>query len=725
MSSGKICETIKRNGLRCNFKAKPGTTKCGIHSRKICKALFPSGTKCTQIASNIDGFCPKHRQNPDDYIEPKICEAVTTKNKSCRKKVKKGFTKCSFHVGHLCIAKNKNGSKCGKTVSKSSDICWYHRKQTEDNNEQPTCGKLIRRDKYCARPVKKEGLRCELHPDNRTICRKSGCKNAVSEGDIYCNFHINNPGNFLRCGEITKSTKKPCLAIVNIEGEKCIHHSENTKICVGVTQQGKKCDNITLKNQLFCCFHKIKTEQEKTQELERTLITKRRCEICDIEKPISEFDPCKKLPSKHNTICVPCVERDEVSETDKDDMRMMVCTKCGIEKRLGHYYNDIRGKYGKNASCKRCHKKHNFENARRVIKPGTKECPECKNYKEFQEFGTSLSNNSVDEDGYKIICKICTKNDTAMLKAKGMKRCSRCRQPTLFDQFDKEIYWCYQCRQNRRNTYGSTLNGYITKVYCTIKDSKNYRKETDITKRDLFDIYHKQNHKCGLCNILLTHNSAPEWDEHKFQIESHAHNLSPDRIDSLGSYSYQNVMIVCTRCNRSKWLSTKQDYLNNCLAIVDNFDGKNNDDEQKDFDDIYLESLRNNPQLISIIHSCYIRMTQSKWYNCDTTSILEDDIMDMYIKQRGRCKLSNHMMTFVVDCESANTRKAVQLIRINNISIDRINSEKCYALNNMQLVKRCLNIGKSTLKQEDFIKQCRRTVQHNFPEYFTNPETIL
>lgn len=79
-----------------------------------------------------------------------------------------------------------------------------------------------------------------------------------------------------------------------------------------------------------------------------------------------------------------------------------------------------------------------------------------------------------------------------------------------------------------------------------------------------------------------------------------------------------------------------------------------------------------------------------------------EDLLELYKKQEGKCALTGIKMTYEA-YKSRNGRE----INKHNISIDRIDSNGHYELNNIQLVTTIINHMKWDLKQDDFIETCK------------------
>ena len=88
-------------------------------------------------------------------------------------------------------------------------------------------------------------------------------------------------------------------------------------------------------------------------------------------------------------------------------------------------------------------------------------------------------------------------------------------------------------------------------------------------------------------------------------------------------------------------------------------------------------------------------------------NISEEDIINLYYKQEGLCKLTNIQMTY-----NKYTTTNNRIHHLNNISVDRIDSKKHYSNDNIQLVCVKINIIKWDLSSEDFIETCKLVVNN-------------
>jgi len=83
-------------------------------------------------------------------------------------------------------------------------------------------------------------------------------------------------------------------------------------------------------------------------------------------------------------------------------------------------------------------------------------------------------------------------------------------------------------------------------------------------------------------------------------------------------------------------------------------------------------------------------------------NITNEDIKNLYEQQNGLCALSSIKMTTDTYMTSGDERS----INKYNMSIDRIDPNKGYTLDNIQLICVVVNMMKSDLNNENFIEYC-------------------
>jgi hypothetical protein len=87
-------------------------------------------------------------------------------------------------------------------------------------------------------------------------------------------------------------------------------------------------------------------------------------------------------------------------------------------------------------------------------------------------------------------------------------------------------------------------------------------------------------------------------------------------------------------------------------------------------------------------------------------SITIEDIWDLYIKQDRKCALSGIPISFA-KTQTAEGKK------LQTASLDRIDSNKDYTIDNIQLVHKSINRIKMAVPQDEFIMLCKAVAKHH------------
>jgi hypothetical protein len=127
-----------------------------------------------------------------------------------------------------------------------------------------------------------------------------------------------------------------------------------------------------------------------------------------------------------------------------------------------------------------------------------------------------------------------------------------------------------------------------------------------------------------------------------------------------------------------------------------------------------------NPQRLA-----YFRRLISNLINnsikCNRTisvNITPEQLDDIYIKQKGKCALSKRDLTFNYTNRvkkynnSSNRIKTIKEINDFNISISRIDNNKGYTIDNIQLIACRINLMKNNLSNSKFIELCGCVVKN-------------
>ena len=114
--------------------------------------------------------------------------------------------------------------------------------------------------------------------------------------------------------------------------------------------------------------------------------------------------------------------------------------------------------------------------------------------------------------------------------------------------------------------------------------------------------------------------------------------------------------------------------------------------------DRYMKRLYN-----QIIHNAKKRAKQID------VKITIDDIKELYDKQDGKCAITGEELTHLTYTIKGNQH----IINEWNISVDRIDSNKDYTKDNIQLVGAIVNRMKTDLSNEKFLEICNKAIKNN------------
>lgn len=96
-------------------------------------------------------------------------------------------------------------------------------------------------------------------------------------------------------------------------------------------------------------------------------------------------------------------------------------------------------------------------------------------------------------------------------------------------------------------------------------------------------------------------------------------------------------------------------------------------------------------------------------------SITPKELDEIYIKQFGRCAISKKDLTFYYNkpIKYINSIKNIRKINDFNVSIARIDNNRAYTRENIQLIACRINLMKNTMSNNQFIELCSKVVKNN------------
>ena len=207
----------------------------------------------------------------------------------------------------------------------------------------------------------------------------------------------------------------------------------------------------------------------------------------------------------------------------------------------------------------------------------------CQNFVLNARLRTNLEDfhKSKDKKSGRIsACKSCAKNSREKRKKTylkpeiGTKLCKLCGQTKSYDEFkaDKSnvdgcYFYCRKCEKQQICKYSSTFDGFIKISLGNLKKHANTRNiPFEIGELDVIDLFKKQNGKCALTGTEMTHKLHEEGST---RGKKYYHNISVDRIDSRLNYTKDNIQLVCSSLNVSKWDIPMEDFLTICRKVVE------------------------------------------------------------------------------------------------------------------------------------------------------------
>ena len=144
-----------------------------------------------------------------------------------------------------------------------------------------------------------------------------------------------------------------------------------------------------------------------------------------------------------------------------------------------------------------------------------------------------------------------------------------CKKQLDVSEFPQGRNTCMSCKTHQKEvrvsqTYETYLRNLFIKSRSSVKTGKRAKSdlEWDITPEDLIELWERQQGRCAISGVHLTHHidgSGPK-----------EFNVSIDRISGEKGYTFNNVQLVCYRINLMKhtlsedmfywWVKTINDF---------------------------------------------------------------------------------------------------------------------------------------------------------------------
>ncbi len=432
-----------------------------------------------------------------------------------------------------------------------------------------------------------------------------------------------------------------------------------------------------------------------------------KCKVCEKAKkdakPKQTREPKKTGTKKCNgPLCngkmVP-VKNFYKDRTNMTDGLQGTCKNCKKASALA------KAKIGNSVTEKKC-----ISNS-----PNTISCGKTKPLSEFSlnHYGTFGRHNQCNEcraknrrkvstDPQKTGTKICTGEQCLKINKNGVEKNVSEFHADKYSLKDGLQALCKNCKKHVMAKYRSSLKGFIKLL---LEDARsNVRKKAKeikvkISYDDILELYNKQNKRCSLSGIVMTHEYKADTKS-KTYIK-YPYNISIDRIDYNGDYVIDNIQLVCNIVNRMKYIFSNEEFINFCDLVSNN---KNSQDLPSNF------NMSN--EIKKYITAKYCDMKYNKDRRAKSINILisKTDIVNLNIQQKGYCALTGHPLTYIIGNK---TKEDQHKFSHYNMSIDRKDSNKDYTIDNIQLVCVAINYMKGDLSDEQFISLCKKIVEYN------------
>jgi thiol-disulfide isomerase/thioredoxin len=271
------------------------------------------------------------------------------------------------------------------------------------------------------------------------------------------------------------------------------------------------------------------------------------------------------------------------------------------------------------------------------------------------------------------ICRICKKssNETKITKYFDKRRnkqyynssCTPCKMiESKLKYKNNKIY--RDIIKLRSTEYRNTETGFKSQLLHDTKKNKKFE-DYELNLIVLNELQKIQNNKCSITGIELV------WKPNNI------YQASIDRIDSSKGYLKNNIQLVLHPINRMKL-----DYTTDKFKTIIN-EIKNNIDTKEEIN-IY-KLYENNKQFKNKIKKIFTKLNSRKY----KVEITIDDILNKLQESNMRCNLTNIKLT---------------TFGWNALSVDRIDSDKDYTVDNIQIVCWAINCAKWSYDNTDFIQ---------------------
>lgn len=403
-----------------------------------------------------------------------------------------------------------------------------------------------------------------------------------------------------------------------------------------------------------------------------------------------------------------------------------LCSGCNTIKTIDDFAKDKTSPSGYQGKCKKCKNSKSYFDDTLDPNVATKKCSSKSKGCDKTLTLVNFSKNKAGRLGYHNLCDECRKKErrdnlNTEPDIKGTKACNGhfCEGKILAkSEFHLDKYagdglqtLCRKCEKYKTAVSKSKFEPFITMI---LKDCRGrVRKKSEKRRNLAFEInldfiiqlFHKQEGKCAITNMIMTHNALNEDKSDTEHIRNLKH-ISIDRIDSSIGYTKNNVHLVCAIINRMKYNLDASDFIIQCFKIYSYY---KQIVHRPKLDLFTPQSSVSNVNEISQSNK-FIKFAKYKkdcaFHNAKRQKkIIEiepHDIINKYIEQKGICALSGEILEYEKHLPDA-------------LSVDKINPNGHYTKDNIQLttvignkVRSDLNLEKLNILAEIVIRSTNK-----------------
>lgn len=219
---------------------------------------------------------------------------------------------------------------------------------------------------------------------------------------------------------------------------------------------------------------------------------------------------------------------------------------------------------------------------------------------------------------------------------------------------------------------GEVSGNFYTGIRCC---AKNRKIDFNISVEDIWNTYLKQDKKCYLSGLDIN-------------FKMYNETASVDRIDSSLGYKINNIGICHKDINKIKASFSVSDFIEYC-KLISTFNG-------------VFTPIECNFNLHSTYYKDLIHNAKRRNKEFDITI---EDIGIIFKKQGGACALTGLKLTFPTNTKEYRSR-------VHNFSVDRIDNNIGYYVENIQIVHKLINQSRKNLEIGYYKELCQKVMQY-------------